>query len=1372
MTMRRHSKIHTFLFIFLSVALVVLACLGTFFRGRAASPGSGTLAPTLGATTSWTGDSLATGATNGEANCMDSGPARNCDQFQLNLSGNPSDWSGKLVQIRVSWNLQSNDYDVYVHKGAVNGPLAGSGANGGQPGTEEVAYLDPANSGTGLYTIHVAYAVTSPGQDIYAGSAKVVGGLLPATQAGAAAPRFQNHYPQPSLISGGKGLDAGEPSIGANWKTGKAMFISDLTTFRVTFDDTCPGNAQSSTWEDKSAPNNATSLDPILFTDHGYNTAAPTVGRTLVSELTGQDSLSAFTDDDGDNWTPSQGGGIPSGVDHQTIGAGPFHTPLTGVVYPDAVYYCSQDIAAAFCARSDNGGLTFGAGVPIYNANTTCVGLHGHVKVGPDGTVYVPNRSCNNLTTVVVSQDNGVTWTIRNIPGSNTSNSDPAVAVGRGDKVAGGRLYAAFGSGDSKAGVSVSDDHGANWHNTFDVGSLAGIKAVAFPAIVAGDDDRAAYAFLGSTTSGSPDDRAFPGFWHLYIATTLDGGATWSVSDATPNDPVQRNGIHLGGGSPPHRNLLDFIGIDVDRQGRILVGYADGCTGPACVQGANSATGNSYTEIAAIARQSGGPRLFAANDPSSQPTLPGVPNLTVGRDGGVARLTWSEADDGASAITNYSIFRGTSAGNVSFLTSTGTAANFDDNTANPNTTYFYRVTATNAVGTSCSSNEVKSLPVGESQCAGLQVIIDASGDQKSAPANADLDITEVRMGDNVIGGKEKIAFRLKVADLATLTPNRQWRIVWNYPIAPDQTTPFTGSYYVGMNTDGSSAVSFEYGTVTTVEAVPANTSTPNRIAAADAESNVNQATGIITIVVSADKIGNPQIGDIVGSLAGRTFAGNGNQTLLSTSATDTTNSLGAQDPFTGKSYRVVGNAACAAATPTPTPTPSPSPSPSVSPTATPTPTPSPSPSVSPTATPTPTPVAVFQFNSAVYSVQEACTAINVTVLRTTLLTTTATVDVTSADATAKQKGDYTFVIAHLVFAPNESQKTFQVLISDDGYVEGSESATLLLQNPTNGTLGTPNAATLQIIDNNPETTSNPIDVSRTFAGQHYHDFLYREGDLSGLDFWTNNIESCGANAQCRQVRRVDTSTAFFLSIEFKETGFLVIRAHKAAFGNDKTVPRYPVFLRDQREIGEGIIVGQGNWQAQLAVNKQTYLNDFVTRSEFTSKPSFALGVSAATFVDALFANSGVTPTPAERNAAISAYGSGDTAGRAAALRSVIESGSVFNAAFNPAFVLMEYYGYLRRNPDDAPDGNFAGYDFWLTKLNQFSLPGEDMRDDNQAFQRAQRAEMVRAFIESIEYRQRFFGAPSGNQFAAEDGGSVARFVKAMVRFTLFGIASG
>src|SRR5207248_401414 len=376
---------------------------------RAATPTSGVIGPS-GPTVTWGGASLATGATGGEDQCIDSDPGRNCDQFQLTVTGNPSDWIGKLIKVRVAWTNGAHDYDLYMRKGTITDPVAASGTNSGQRNTDETAYLDPAHMGVGLYTVHVAYAVVTPGQDIYQGTAEVVPGLAPATGGTGDAPRFQNYYPQPSLIAAGKGLDAGEPSIGNDWKTTNTMYLSDLTTFRVTFDDTCPTNGQKSTWLDKSAPNNQESLDPILFTDHAYNRINPTVGRTFASQLTGQDSLTSYTDDDGDTWVPSQGGGIPSGVDHQTIGAGPFHSPLIGVAYPDAIYYCSQDIVtAAFCARSDNGGLTFGPGVQIFGTNAlSCFGIHGHVKVGPDGTAVVPSRGCGNLTTMVVSEDNGI----------------------------------------------------------------------------------------------------------------------------------------------------------------------------------------------------------------------------------------------------------------------------------------------------------------------------------------------------------------------------------------------------------------------------------------------------------------------------------------------------------------------------------------------------------------------------------------------------------------------------------------------------------------------------------------------------------------------------------------------------------------------------------------------------------------------------------------------------------------------------------------------------------------------------------------------------------------------------------------------------
>jgi hypothetical protein len=634
--------------------------------------------------------------------------------------------------------------------------------------------------------------------------------------------------------------------------------------------------------------------------------------------------LSAYTDDDGDNWVPSQGGGIPSGVDHQTIGAGPYHAPLIGAIYPHAVYYCSQDAAVIFCARSDDGGLTFGPGVPAYNL-TQCTNLHGHVKVSPDGTVYLPNRSCGSQQGVVVSEDNGITFNVHSIPGTTESADDPAIGIGRGDKTNGsGRVYEAFASGNTVAGVAVSDNRGLSWKNVVDVGSLVGIKAAAFPAIVAGDDDRASFAFYGSTTAGSADDRAFPGLWHLYVATTYDGGNSWTISDATPNDPVQRNGIHLGGGSPPHRNLLDFFGIDIDKQGRVLVGYDDGCTGPGCVQAPNAATGNAYTALAAIARQSGGLRLFATPGESAGPTIPGAPAVTVGRDGGVAHLSWSESDNGGSAITSYKIYRGTSSGSEILLTNAGTATKYDDTTANANTTYYYKVTATNALGTSCGNNEVVSKPVGDSRCQGILTALDPAGDQKPAPANADLDILEVRLADYLDGATQKIVFKMKVADLSTLLPNRQWRVLWNYPIKATgiDDSLFTGSYYVGMNTDTSSVTSFEYGTVTTIESVPVALGQPNRIGDADGGS-VDQQTGIITIVISADKVGGPKAGDVIGGQSGRTFAGTGNESLRSTTAIDiTTNAI--QDPYTGFSYLVVGNQPCA---PTPTPTPTPNPLP-------------------------------------------------------------------------------------------------------------------------------------------------------------------------------------------------------------------------------------------------------------------------------------------------------------------------------------------------------------------------------------------------------------------------------------------------------------
>jgi hypothetical protein len=197
-----------------------------------------------------------------------------------------------------------------------------------------------------------------------------------AAPAGAAPPTYAHYVPPPGL-----GTSAAEPSVGFNPKSGAVMFIASTQTLRVGFDQ-CPSPAKA-TWTDVSfLTTSKVTFDPILFTDRE-------LGRTFVSQLLPtKASLTAFTDDDGATWTPSQGSGLNSGVDHQTLGGGP---PASGLLhpllpsYPHSVFFCSQDDADANCAASLDGGLTFGPAVPIYTA-LDCFGLHGHVKVGPDGT--------------------------------------------------------------------------------------------------------------------------------------------------------------------------------------------------------------------------------------------------------------------------------------------------------------------------------------------------------------------------------------------------------------------------------------------------------------------------------------------------------------------------------------------------------------------------------------------------------------------------------------------------------------------------------------------------------------------------------------------------------------------------------------------------------------------------------------------------------------------------------------------------------------------------------------------------------------------------------------------------------------------------
>ncbi|MDT7689199.1 MAG: hypothetical protein QOE46_1958 [Acidobacteriota bacterium] len=250
-------------------------------------------------------------------------------------------------------------------------------------------------------------------------------------------------------------------------------------------------------------------------------------------------------------------------------------------------------------------------------------------------------------------------------------------------------------------------------------------------------------------------------------------------------------------------------------------------------------------------------------------------------------------------------------------------------------------------------------------------------------------------------------------------------------------------------------------------------------------------------------------------------------------------------------------------------------------------------------------------------------------------------------------------------------------------------------------------------------TQQPNDIDHTtfFVEQQYRDFLGREADDSGLDFWSSEIAKCNGDAACVERSRVNTSGAFFLSIEFQETGYMLYRFNKESFG---VMPRRNQFLVDMQAASQGVVVGQLGWEQKLEDNKRRAAETWVERPEFHSQFD---GMNDDQFVDALFRNAGVVPAQAERNNLVEGLHS-HAETRATVLRKVSDNSEFRRKEQNPAFVLMQYFGYLHRNPDEGADTNMDGFNFWLKKLDD---NGGDFH----------RAEMVRAFIEATEYRHRF-----------------------------------
>src|SRR6266480_2766046 len=801
----------------------------------AATPSSGTLTDTSGPLSYTAGPFFVANPT--PILFVDQGPecsgsAQPCDNFALTVTlpaGYAAAHPNAAVKVTLAWTDAGSglsDYDLYIYKGTV-GNTDGSEAADYQSASSanpEIATISPLVDGTNQYSVKVV-PYTPTGESVHVtiellsgsgsggGGTPGFGGPDPTTPG---VPRYQNFYAPDGTSA--QSSD-GEFNIGFNPHSGRIMTMNIGPIWRLTPPERLnPAKPEccEALWEDKSNITTNTGLDPILWTDQK-------TGRTFSSNSTiGANAVYGYTDNDGDSWVPFGIAAPNGGADHETIGSGPYPASLSALRTPvnqgEAVYYCSQDIVGpASCYRSDTLGASYGPGVLAYTGQGagSCGGLHGHIHVAPDGTAWLPVNRCSGLQGGVFSTNGGVTWVTFNVPNaiSQIQGADPSIAIDSDSNI-----YYAYVNNEPVAAGNPPEGHArvvkghrnadntVTWSNYFDIGASHGIKNGAEIEAVGGTSGRAGVGFLGTDVAGDYQASSFPGKWYAFIATTYNGGATWTTVNATPNDPVQSmTGIWQQGGSHDDRNLLDFNEITIDDKGRVLYGYSDGCVTPGCIAGTAA---NDFVAFMRVARQSGGKSLFASFD-TAEPVAPKPPCLSGTRDPAGSHLAWKAPDNGGSDNVNYQILRGTSPGGEVLLGQTDKTT-FDDTTANPAVSHYYDVVkAVNGAGTSSSSNEVNLTvvvpPPPEDVCAlpGLTKLTDPSGDTSAilgivptpAPPGSDLlsfQIAQPYAEDGIV----RLAFTINTDNGESPQPiGSSWYVALKIP----DPAPATTFHYRGVH---------------------------------------------------------------------------------------------------------------------------------------------------------------------------------------------------------------------------------------------------------------------------------------------------------------------------------------------------------------------------------------------------------------------------------------------------------------------------------------------------------------------------------------------------------------------------------------------
>lgn len=395
-----------------------------------------------------------------------------------------------------------------------------------------------------------------------------------------------------------------EPSIGVT-SDGCAFFVARRAVMK-----SCDFGA---TWTDVSgslAP--PIDNDPYLWVD----TATDRVFRVNMLNLVC--TQIGFTDDGGASWiqNPVDCGPLPVN-DHIKLGTGPWTSAGYGAVgqerpvYDQAVYFCYNKLAGAFCYTSFDGGLTFPIGGLVAGLASTAAGLHGAIETAPDGTVYVPPRTSN--PSVLFSKDHGLTWQSRTM-GGDAGTPDPRKNSEAATDTESNAYHVWIGA-DFGLYMSRSTDSGLTWDTRSTRISPDNLGSTTFPHIDAGDPGRIAIAYLATPDhNGNPHTAPDDARYHLYVTfslNALDDDPQFTTVRAT-TDPVQIGSICIDSGDcvGGNRNLLDFNDMHIGPDGRVYIAYADGCTG-ACATHATPTPSLSRSGLGSVAILEFGPSLYA-----------------------------------------------------------------------------------------------------------------------------------------------------------------------------------------------------------------------------------------------------------------------------------------------------------------------------------------------------------------------------------------------------------------------------------------------------------------------------------------------------------------------------------------------------------------------------------------------------------------------------------------------------------------------------------------------------------------------------------------------------------------------------------------